>query len=403
MKAHRPEVADVFRSQARSYLAKRGRATSKEQRRVLKDIVSCRTAALGGHVARCTSCGHREIYYNSCRNRHCPKCQAAGRAEWFQARAADLLNVQYFHVVFTVPENLGPLALQNKRLFYGIFFRAVSETLQTIAKDPKRLGAHIGFIAILHTWGQTMHYHPHVHCVIPGGGLSLDEKRWIPSRKDFFLPVKVLSRLFRSKILACLEEAYRQNELSFFGKQEHLKDAKNWKRFVWALRATEWVVYAKPPFGCPKQVLKYLARYTHRVAMANQRLISLKSSKVTFFWKDYADCNRKKKMTLDADEFVRRFLLHVLPPGFMRIRHYGFLSNRNRKKKLPLCRKLIGSDKSNALLRELPVVDSTDAFENDSATLCPFCKHGRLVITEHIEPVSTQPLFCSSRVPYDTS
>jgi hypothetical protein len=403
MNTQPPEVADVFRCHVDSYLQTYGCSMSKEQRKVIKDITSCRTATLGGHLSRCEQCGHQEIYYNSCRNRHCPKCQAAARAQWLQDRAEELLDVPYFHVVFTLPDMLGPIMLQNKRVIYGILFRAASETLHTIARDPKHLGAQIGFIAILHTWGQTMQHHPHLHCVVPGGGISYDGKRWISSRKDFFVPVRVLSCLFQKKFLAYLDEAYKRGSLSFYGKCEELSDRSTWKQFISSLYDLQWVVYSKQPFGSPKQVLKYLARYTHRVAIANQRLISLENGKVTFKWKDYSDGNKEKTMLLDAVEFIRRFLLHVIPSGFMRIRHYGFLSNRCRKQKLTLCRKVI--DDNEETLQSLSSVKTTkiDIVQISTFPICPSCKQGRMVIVKCIEPKSEWSSACTAFEAYDTS
>lgn len=403
MITHRPEVADVFRSYASFYLAEYGNSVSQEQRRVIKDIISCRTAALGGHISQCEQCEHKEVYYNSCRNRHCPKCQAAARAKWLEARASDLLDVPYFHLVFTLPKNINSIALQNKKVLYDILFRAVSETLRTISEDPKHLGAHIGYIAFLHTWGQTMNHHPHLHCVVPGGGLSPEGKRWIPSRKDFFLPVRVLSCLFQKKFLAYLKEAYKKGNLFFHGKQQHLKNKISWERFVSSLTNRKWVVYAKPPFGGPEQVLKYLARYTHRVAISNQRLVSLEKNHVSFRWKDYTDQNREKIMTLEAVEFIRRFLLHVIPSGFMHIRHYGFLSNRIRKEKLPLCRKLISRNDSVPQTMATTEAQTVDLSKVSDYPLCPSCKKGRMVIVESLLPV---PLWNVLIVPvevYDTS
>ncbi len=338
MTEHRLEVADVFRSHGPRYLEDRGSSLSCDQRRVLKVITLCRTAALGGHVEACDKCGHRRISYNSCRNRHCPKCQASARAKWLEERTAELLPVPYFHVVFTLPEMIGPLALQNPRAVYGILFQAAAETLLEVAATPRRLGAKIGFLAVLHTWGQNLMHHPHLHCVVPGGGLSPDGSRWIPCREGFFLPVRILSRVFRGKFLSLLRKAYQRGKLRFYGELKPLEEPEHFERWLDATVKTEWVVYAKPPFGGPEQVLKYLARYTHRVAISNDRLIALEDGRVRFHWKDYAHGNAQKTMTLDAAEFIRRFLLHVLPTGFMKIRHYGFLANRNRREMVSLAR-----------------------------------------------------------------
>jgi hypothetical protein len=315
---HRPEVADVIAQAGAAYRARYG--VSRAQQRILHDLARCRTAALGGHTQQCTACGHEVIAYNSCRNRHCPKCQGRARARWLAARAAELLPVPYFHVVFTLPAALAPLALRNKRLLYGMLFRAVAATLRTIARDPQHLGADLGFLTVLHTWGQTLQHHPHVHCVVPGGGLARDGRRWVACRPQFFLPVRVLSRYFRHRFLRLLRAARQQGKLAYHGQLAHLADPTAWARWVDGLTRTEWVVYAKPPFGGPRQVLKYLARYTHRVAIANHRLVSLADGRVTFQWKDYAHGQRWRTMTLDAVEFLRRFLLHALPRGLQRIR-----------------------------------------------------------------------------------
>ena len=341
MTAPQLEVADVFRDHGPAFLDAFDDVLRPEQRRALRDIAECRTAALGGHVEECDRCGHRQIAYNSCRNRHCPKCQGTAAAQWVEAREADLLPVEYHHVVFTLPAVLGPIALQNPREVYGLLFQAAAETLQQIAVDPQHLGAEIGFLAVLHTWGQNLEHHPHVHCVVPGGGLSPDGSRWVACPPGFFLPVRVLSRVFRGKFLALLGNAFDQGKLSFHGKLRVLADAGAFQRRLTASARTEWVVYAKPPFGGPKQVLKYLARYTHRVAISNRRLVALDDGEVTFHWKSYADGGGQKTMTLKATEFIRRFLLHVLPTGFVRIRHYGFLANRVCQEKLALCRALL--------------------------------------------------------------
>ena len=307
------ELADIFRSLDASFLD----SLPVAQRRVVEDITTCRTDVLGGHLKQCDQCGYREISYNSCRNRHCPKCQAAARAEWMQARADELLPVEYFHVVFTLPEHLSLLALQNKRVIYDLLFRATSETLLEIAADPKRLGAGIGFFCVLHTWGQTLQHHPHLHCVVPGGGLSADHTQWVACRKGFFLPVKVLSRLFRSKFIAYLSKAREDNQLTYAGQLSRLAEIDEFNSWLRELWQVEWVVYAKPPFGGPEQVLKYLARYTHRVAISNGRLLELTDNEATFSYKDYAAGNSAKTMSLEICEFARRFLLHVLPRGWL--------------------------------------------------------------------------------------
>jgi len=335
-----------------------------EQQRILRAIASCRTAALGGHVESCDQCQYRRIAYNSCRNRHCPKCQASACARWMEDRAAELLPVEYFHVVFTLPDTFNALALANKRVVYGVLFDAVAQTLLEVAANPKRLGARIGFIGILHTWGQNLCLHPHVHCVVPGGGLSPDGSRWISCRAGFFLPVRVLSKVFRGKFIDLLKRVRGQGKLI---------GAENDDAFEQLLDASvrhDWVVYAKPPFGGPEQVLKYLARYTHRIAISNRRLVSADNQSVTFTWKDYAHNNKPRTMTLDGAEFLRRFLLHAVPTGFMRIRHFGLLANRVRKENLAVCRQRLNA-RAPANLSVL----NNNAQQHHC---CPECKCGTL-------------------------
>jgi hypothetical protein len=369
----------VFRTHGDDFLARWERVLSRPQRKAFYDIRACRTAALGGHLDQCDQCGHCAISYNSCRNRSCPKCQAAVRAQWLAERQAELLPVEYFHVVFTLPQQIARLALQNARRIYSILFRAVAETLLTIAADPQHLGAAIGFLAVLHTWGQTLHLHPHIHCVVPGGGISPDNSRWIPCRKSFFLPVKVLSRFFRKRFLIHLRKAFQKGKLQFHGELESLAQPAAFDALCRKAGQMEWVVYAKRPFGGPEQVLKYLARYTHRVAISNSRLLSLENGRVSFEWKDYADGNQSKTMTLDAVEFIRRFLLHVLPSGFVHIRHFGFLANRKRKEKLALCRSLLAAPQMvvEASAGSPGGCDSTP--EEEVFRRCPVCKTGRLI------------------------
>jgi hypothetical protein len=393
MTAPRLEVADVLRRYTPAFLEAFGDTVCAAQRRVLHDLVRCRTAALGGHVEACDACNHQRVAYNSCRNRHCPKCQGASRARWLEERAAELLPTEYFHVVFTLPDTLGLIALQNQRLVYGTVFRTAAETLMQLAADPQHLGADIGFLAVLHTWGQNLHLHPHVHCVVPGGGLAPEGDRWLACRAGFFLPVRVLSRLFRGKFLAALQQAFAGGRLGFHGQQAGLANATAFRRWIAGLRAKEWVVYAKPPLGSgPEQVLKYLARYTHRVAISNQRLVAMEGGKVAFQWKDYADGNKPKTMELDAVEFIRRFLLHVLPAGFVRIRHYGFLGNRHRKEKLELCRRLLGVPPPTA---EAPAASAAKPAAGSAASCrdrCPACGHGRMIVIGELrpEPVARQ-------------
>src|SRR5437899_5137746 len=336
------EVADVFRSYGAAYRQRHAGSRASGQWRVRSAIELRRTAALGGHLEECDSCGHQRPAYDSCRNRHCPKCQSLARAQWLQDRQAELLPVEYFHVVFTLPEEIAALAYQNKEVIYGLLFRAAAETLRTIAADPKHLGAEIGFLAVLHTWGQNLLFHPHLHCVVPGGGISPDGKRRIACRPGFLLPVRVLSRLFRRLFLQHLQAAFAQGKLQFFSSLERLREPQAFAQYLAPLRQAEWVVYAKPPFGGPEQVLNYLGRYTHRVAISNNLLLGIDHGRVSFRWKDYRHHDRQKTMTLPAEEFIRRFLLHVLPDGFQRIRYYGFLSNRDRDEKLALCRQVLG-------------------------------------------------------------
>jgi len=387
MRSPRHEVAEVFRNAQDECPALY--PVSSAESRVLKDITACRTAALGGHVLRCDACGHDEISYNSCRNRHCPKCQASKQAAWHEAQCANLLEVPYFHIVFTLPQELGPIALQNKRLLYGLLFRAASETLTTIAGDAQHLGAQIGFTAVLHTWGQTLVHHPHVHCVVPGGGISPDGDRWIPSREKFFLPVRVLSRFFRKTYLAHLKKAYQKGELVFGGKLAELSDPGAWQDFLKPLSQMEWIVYAKPPFGSPEQVLKYLARYTHRVAISNARLVSVGEGHVAFRYKDYRNGSAKGVMRLTYAEFTRRFLLHVLPRAFVRIRHFGFLANRSRKVKLALCRQLLGC--AAPIESEPAESDDLPAGGELPTDRCPVCQEGHMLIVAALPPARAGP------------
>jgi len=382
------EVADIVRQLGPSYQQAHAGALSRGQRRVLGAITRCRTAALGGHVEQCNHCGHQRIAYNSCRDRHCPKCQSLVRAQWLADRQADLLPVDYFHVVFTVPQEIAAIAYQNKAMVYDLLFRATAETLRTIAADPKHLGAEIGFIAILHTWGQNLLHHPHLHCVVPGGGPSVDGTRWVGCRPGFFLPVRVLSRLFRRLFLAQLQDAFAAGELRFYHALAALHDAGAWARYLAPLARAEWVVYAKPPFGGPERVLEYLGRYTHRVAIANHRLVDFAAGEVAFRWKDYRHQSRHKVMRLAAPEFVRRFLLHVLPPGFQRIRHYGLLANRHRAAKLARCRQLLAAPAPVVTLAAAPL-DYRDRYQQltgKSLRDCPQCGQGHMVCIDTFLP-----------------
>jgi len=388
------EVAEVFRRHGPAYRHRHADSLSRGQRRAMRAIERCRSAALGGHLERCDSCGHERITYNSCRNRHCPKCQSLARARWLARRRAELLPVEYFHVVFTLPEPLTAVAYQNKQLVYGILFRAAAETLRTIAADPKHLGAAIGFIAVLHTWGQTLLHHPHLHCLVPGGGLTPDANRWIACRPGFFLPVRVLSRLFRRLFLQYLRAAFEAGQLQFCSALESLGNPNTFAQYLRPLGQTEWVVYAKRPFAGAEQVLDYLARYTHRVAISNNRLLSIKDGQVTFGWKDYRHPGQPKNMTLEADEFIRRFLLHVLPDGFMRIRHYGFLGNRHRRVKIARCRELLAVAPAT-LITPVPsdYRDRYQALTGKSLYDCPACGHGHMVRVEVLTPIiGSQPV-----------
>jgi hypothetical protein len=338
------EVADILRAQGDRFLDRYRSSFDFQQLKAFRAIQRCRTAALGGHRDACPRCGHQAISYNSCRNRHCPKCQTQARQRWLAARERELLATGYFHVVFTVPHELNVLALDNARLFYDLLFTASAQTLLEIAGDPKHLGAKIGVISILHTWGQNLLLHPHIHCAIPVGGISLDHSRWIHPRYPFFLPVKILSRVFRGKFLAGLKRLYRSKKLYCAGPATALADSTQFSKLIRRLHRHDWVVYAKPAFGGPLQVLRYLGRYTHRVAISNHRLLAFEQERVTFRWKNYAHGGKQGQMTLVATEFLRRFFLHVLPKGFVRIRHFGFLVNRSRASNLVLCRQLLASN-----------------------------------------------------------
>jgi Putative transposase/Transposase zinc-binding domain len=371
------EVADIVRAHGDEFRQAHAASLSPAQKRVLRAIETCRTAALGGHLERCDQCGHERNAYNSCGNRHCPKCQALARAKWLEKRRTELLPVEYFHVVFTLPEPLAALALQNKQQLYGLLFQTTAETLQQIAADPKHLGAQIGFFCILHTWGQTLTVHPHLHCVVPGGGISLDGRRWVACRPGFFLPVRVLSRRFRTLYLRRLEQAYAAGKLQFQGELQRLTDPRIFAQWLAPLRRNEWVVYCKPPFGGPEKVLEYLGRYTHRVAISNDRLEEFKDSQVTFSYKDYKHERRRKRMTLSVDEFLRRFLLHVLPDGFQRIRHYGLLGNRRRAQNLARCRELLSVGPPTPE----PPRDYREHYQKltgQDPLQCPICKRGKM-------------------------
>jgi Putative transposase/Transposase zinc-binding domain len=379
----RLEVSDVVQQYGAAYLARYGQITSTTQRRVLQALGQCRTAVLGGHKTQCDQCGHEEISDNSCRNRHCPKCQGRAQATWLAAQERDLLEVPYCHVVFTLPSHLSPLTLQNPRVVYQLLFQAVAVTLQTIARDPKHLGADIGFTGVLHTWGQTLHHHPHIHCLVPAGGLARDGSAWRACPTRFFLPVRVLSRCFRRVFLDALSQAATQGALHFSGTCQSLSAPPVWQQWLTTLRRMEWVVYAKRPLAGARSVLQYLARYTRRVAITNRRLLALQDGQVTFRWTDYKRAKHNRIMALDAVECIRRFLLHVLPPGFQRLRHYGLLANGVRKVKLPLCRRLLGQpsiprheDQARADVVEREPVGLA------RADVCPACRVGRMQVWE---------------------
>ena len=372
------ELADIFRQHGESY--RNTHAMTLEQLKPMRAIETCRTAALGGHVERCGHCAHQRIAYNSCRNRHCPKCQNLAREQWLTRRKAELLPVPYYHVVFTLPPRIAELALQNKQTIYKILFAASAETLLTIAADPRHLGARIGFFSILHTWGQNLLHHPHIHCVVTGGGPSPDRKRWVGCRKNFFLSVHVLSELFRRLFLEQLDQA----KLSFHGQLSDLNGKAQLKQHLARVRKQDWVVHAKAPFGGPDKAIDYLGRYTHRVAITNHRLISDNDGKVSFRYKDYssADPQKQRTMTLEADEFIRRFLLHAIPAGFQRIRHYGLYANRNRQANLALCRQLLQASQASPL--SSPGTKADEVIE--AASRCPVCKLGTMLREMKLPP-----------------
>jgi hypothetical protein len=379
------EVADVIRQYGGGFLDRYGGVLSVTQRKALRDLAACRTAELGGHVEHCLDCGHDRIAYNSCRNRHCPKCQALARAHWLDQQARHLLPVEYHHVVFTLPAELGELALANPAVVYDLLMRSAAATLRDVAANPKRLGATVGVLMVLHTWGQNLHHHPHVHCVVTGGGLSCDSAgkldaspRWMACRPGFFLPVRVLSRVFRGKFLAGLRAALSDGTLVLPGRLAALAETSGRAGWCAALYAKEWVVYAKRPFGGPAQVLKYLARYTHRVAISNSRLVELGDGRVTFRYKDYADAHKQKRMTLGADEFLRRFVQHVLPRSFVKIRHYGLLANVQREVRLALCRRLLLVTQVDAAT---PSAEEA-AIQPAQPHCCPQCGGMRLIYRE---------------------
>jgi putative transposase/transposase-like zinc-binding protein len=372
------EVADIIRAHGNSFVERNRSWLTWFHLRILFAIEHCRTAALGGHLDRCCQCGHEATSFNSCRSRHCPKCQTNARNRWLADRDRELLPVSYVHVVFTIPHELAWLALQNKKVIYDLLFRASAATLLEIAADPKHLGAEIGFLSVLHTWGQNLQIHPHIHCVIPAGGLSPDHQRWVHPRYRFFLPVKVLARVFRGKFTDGLKSAFYAGELRFPGRMKMLAKTKAFHAFLRPLFRKDWVVYAKPPFGGPEHVLRYLARYTHRVAISNHRIVNFADGKVAFRWKDYAHKNKQRLMTVTAEEFLRRFLLHSLPRGFVRIRFCGFLANRRRRNLLPLCRQLLAAASP-------PQSATEPQAEASGSWLCPCCG-GAMTRVEELTP-----------------
>ena len=372
------EVAEIFRQYGPAY--RESHRLSRDQWRVMRAIEVCRTALLGGHKDQCDHCGHVEISYNSCRNRHCPKCQTLRKEKWIEARREDLLPIEYFHVVFTLPSELNPLVSMNRKVLYDLLFRSVSETLTQLANDPKHLGAEIGGIGILHTWGQNLMDHPHIHCIVTGGGLSSNRGRWVSCRTGFFIPVRVISALFKGKFLDLLKKCSQSDDLVFPDRIRHLKSPEDFERFRSQLYHKQWVVYCKPPFDGVKGVLQYLGRYTHRIAISNNRILNIHNGDVSCLWRDYADQNRQKIMTLKAEEFIRRFLLHVLPSRFVRIRHFGLLANRKRKNTIALCRKILGDDNTvtqpdtpkETWQEQLLRICGIDV------TRCPVCQKGRM-------------------------
>ena len=378
------EVADLVRAAGDAFIDRSRPWITWKHVKVLLAIRRCRTAELGGHLDECTRCGHRAISYNSCRNRHCPKCQAAARDRWLAARRQELLPTCYVHVVFTLPQRLASLALQNKKVIYDLLFRASAETLLEVARNPRHLGAEIGFFSVLHTWNQKLGLHPHVHCVVPAGGLSADHTRWIKTRYAFFLPVRVLSRVFRGKFVAALKHAFHAGLLQFQGNLAPLAKPKTFSSWLRPLFREDWVVYSKPPFGGPQYVLQYLGRYTHRVAISNHRLVSCVDGQVTFRWRDSAHHNEQKLMTLSLDEFLRRFLLHLLPKGFVRIRHFGFFAHRRRPTTLPLCFQLLGSASQPQATQETAAATSDLWF-------CPHCGGEMAILEWFTSDEITQP------------
>jgi Putative transposase/Transposase zinc-binding domain len=379
------EVADLIRAAGTTFYQRSRKWFTWLHLKILTAIVCCRTSTLGGHIDECSRCGHRAISFNSCRNRHCPKCQSNARDRWLEARRRELLPVRYAHVVFTLPRQLAPLALQNKSEIYGLLFRASAETLLTVARDERHLGADIGFFSVLHTWNQQLLHHPHVHCVVPAGGLSPDHQRWISTQPSFFLPVKVLSRVFRGKFVEGLRALHAYGKLGFYGRLAHLQTPQAFAAWLRPLFRSDWIVYSKRPFGGAEHALRYLGCYTHRVAISNHRLVSLAEGRVTFRWRDSAHKNKKRSMSLPVEEFVRRFLLHVLPPGFVRIRHFGFFAHRRRAILLPMCFHLLATEDQT---RPSSRSQSTSEIM-EPLWICPRCG-GPMVLIERLTPTQAR-------------
>jgi hypothetical protein len=372
------EVADIFRQYGPAY--RESHRLPRNHLRVMRAIEVCRTAVLGGHKDQCDHCGHLEISYNSCRNRHCPKCQTLRKERWIEARSEDLLPIEYFHVVFTIPSELNPLVSMNPKIMYNLLFRSVSETILKLASDPEHLGATVGIIGILHTWGQNLMDHPHVHCIVTGGGLSSDGSHWVSCRKGFFIHVRVMSALFSRKFLGLLKNSFESGDLVFPGSISHLQEPRAFKSFKSLLYHKKWVVYCKPPFDGPKGVLQYLGRYTHRIAISNNRILAIRDGTVSFLWRDYADNNHLKTMTLKAGEFIRRFLLHVLPARYVRIRHFGLLANRRRKNNIALCSEYLGTGKTvtKEKIKQETWQEQLLRICGIDVTTCPVCQKGRM-------------------------
>lgn len=377
------ELQDIFQQYGQNY--RDNNKLPLTHHKVMKSIENCRTSVLGGHVDECDECGYTRISYNSCRNRHCPKCQTLAKERWIEDRKDDLLPVQYFHVVFTIPDDINPMAFQNQKTVYSILFLSVSETLLELAGDKKYLGAQLGFISILHTWGQNLMHHPHIHCIVPGGGLS-NCSNWINSKKKFFIPVKVLSRKFRGKFLSYFKKAFNENSLKFYGTLQNLNFQLDFQSLINKLYGKEWVVYCKKPFKSAYHVVEYLGRYTHRVAISNNRIVKNENGCLTFKWRDYRDSNKEKLMTVKAEEFIRRFLTHILPNRFVKIRHYGILGSRNKRTKLILCKRLLGVTLPVTTKEKLSAAEMMLKLTGRDINVCPCCGKGRMHLSLGLSP-----------------